>query len=317
MKNFKYLTILTLGVFLLLSCGDDNPISQLEIEGITVENYPRVDGSTSTGPLNTLIACKVLGIDYKWMQNLYADGTYTIYPDYNQAPEGFFGERVKVSQTHQSFINLIDNEVDLILSARKMSPDEKKYAQSKGVSLIETPVALDAFVFIVNEKNPIKNLSIKQIQDIYTGKITNWKEVGEKANPINPYIRDANSGSQELMETLVMAGIEMPEWPTLMISSMMMVFTYLLSDINGLCYTVHYYKEQMVREKSIKSISVDGVFPQKKTIQNRSYPFTTEVYAIISSDVSTSSTTYKLYQSLLSEDGQAVIAESGYVPIGS
>ena len=82
--------------------------------------------------------------------------------------------------------------------------DEKEYADEKGVTLIEKPIARDALAFMVNIKNPIDNLSIEQIQGIYTGDIVNWSEVGGWDCELHPYVRNRNSGSQEKFETMVM-----------------------------------------------------------------------------------------------------------------
>ena len=68
---------------------------------------------------------------------------------------------------------MIDGEADIILTHRTISPDEKVHAESVGVTLTETPIALDAFVFIVNKSNPVKSLTVNQIQKIYTGEISN------------------------------------------------------------------------------------------------------------------------------------------------
>jgi phosphate transport system substrate-binding protein len=133
-----------------------------------MENYPKVDGSTSSDPLNKLIACKLLGYNYTWQKAWHMNGLWYLSTD---IPQEFVAEHLKSSQTHNSIINLIDKQADLILTARKMSPDEQEYADSVGVNIIETPIALDAFVFVVNLNNPVNSLTIKQVQDIYTGKI--------------------------------------------------------------------------------------------------------------------------------------------------
>ena len=73
------------------------------------------------------------------------------------------------------------------------------------------PADGDALVFIVNPENPVKNLTSDQVRKIYTGEISNWKEVGGMDHAITPYIRNADSGSQEKMETLVMDGLKMIE----------------------------------------------------------------------------------------------------------
>jgi phosphate transport system substrate-binding protein len=298
---------------------DDDIDPQLKIiEGFTFDNYPKVDGSTSAEPLNILIACKLLGIRHQWVQNL-EDGLWGIEPvlklrkNYSK-----FWNLIKTSQTHQSFIKLVDKEADITISARKMSPDEKMYADAVGISLIETPVALDAFVIIVNPDNPVTTLTIKQIQDVYTGKITNWKEVGGNDAKINPYVRNANSGSQELMESMVMKDLDIMAFPEapIVISSMFGAIDIVGSDVNSICYTVFYYKERIFKDAifKTKSIAIQGIYPEKESIGNNSYPLTAEVYAVIRSDLDRSSTAYKLYELLQTETGKKVIAESEYVP---
>ncbi len=310
----KYVGIF-LFTLLFISCSNKEVAPPLVLEGINQENYPKVDGSTSLEPLQTMIACKLLGGRYKWMENLATNGTWMLAPDYSDIPREFFLERVKTSQTHQSIINLIDRNADLTLSARKMSEDEKAHAVSKSVSVIETPIALDALVFLVHPSNPVKSLTVAQLRDIYLGKITNWKEVGGKDAKINPYVRNQNSGSQELMESLLMNGQEPPEWPQEIISSMMQAFSTIRYDENGICFTVYYYKESIVRDNNgVKSLALNGVYPDKKSIAERKYPFNAEVYAVIRSDLDRNSMAYRLYELLQTSAGKGVIRESGYVP---
>ena len=290
--------------------------TQFNIAGLTIDNYPSVDGSTSTEPLNTLVACKLLDIIYGWGQNGY-NSTWGIDPyfkdDYTATK---FSEQVKSSQTHQSFVNLIDYKADLTLSARKISPDEKNHADDAGVSLIETPIALDAFIFIVHPNNPIKSLTIEQIQDIYTGKITNWKEVGGRDATINPYVRNANSGSQELMELMVMKDLDIDDFPVSwdVVFTMQGAYDVVQTDVNAICYSVYYYKEQILRTSPTKTIAIEGVSPDTTTISNNSYPLVAEVYAIIRSDLDKLSMAYKLYELLQTQEGKRVISESGYIP---
>jgi len=282
------------------------------IKGLTLDNYPRVDGSTSTYPLNVIIACELLGINYEWLPNPYGHG-WGVEPNLKNNEK--FLEKIKSSQTHQSFINLIDKNADLSLSARKKSQDEMNYANAASISLIETPIALDAFIFIVHPNNPIKSLTIEQIQGIYTGEITNWKEVGGNDATINPYVRNANSGSQELMELLVMRDLEIIELPTSpdVVFTMYGAFDAVSRDINGICYSVFYYKEQILRATHTKTIAIEDIYPDKNTIGNKTYPLVAEVYAVIRNDLDQSSMAYKVYEFLQTEEGKQIINKSGYL----
>ncbi|RYE58061.1 MAG: phosphate ABC transporter substrate-binding protein [Sphingobacteriales bacterium] len=313
MKVSGYLKLLLI-CLLFGACKKDSVINPIVIEGITMENYPKVDGSTSTDPLNRLIASKLLGYEYSWERADFMNGLGYLKTN---LPNEFVTDRLKSSQTHNSIINLIDKKADIILAARKMSPDEKLYAENAGVSLIETPIALDAFIFVANLDNPVKSLTTKQVQDIYTGKIKNWKEVGGNDAMIKPYTRNQNSGSQELMESLVMKGLtpgnfeidHSPELP-----SMSLVFTRIRSDVNALGYTVYYYKDHIVRDPIVKSLAIDGVNPDKKSIKNKTYRYVAEVYATIRSDLDRNSMAYKLFELLQSVEGKSAISESGYIP---
>jgi phosphate transport system substrate-binding protein len=90
------------------------------------------------------------------------------------------------------------------------SDEQLQSAKNAGVELHFTPLAKDAFVFFVNNQNPVSGLSVKQIRDIYLKKITNWKEVGGNNSGILPYQRPENSGSQTAMLKEVMKGEELP-----------------------------------------------------------------------------------------------------------
>jgi phosphate transport system substrate-binding protein len=117
------------------------------------------------------------------------------------------------------------------------------------------------------------------------------------------------------METLVMKGMDMPDWPDAIIMSMMGVYNAIRSDVNGICYSIHYYKEQIIRDAEfVKSIAVNGIYPDKNTIKIKSYPYSAEVFAVIRSDLDIESMAYKLYELLQTEAGDKVIVESGYIP---
>lgn len=169
-------------------------------------------------------------------------------------------ECLQNNNTHPSFLNLIDGKVELIMTARSISRDEKVYAEEQGVTLIEKPIAKDALTFIVNSDNPVNSLTMQQIQDIYTGHIVNWNEVEDYDAVITPCVRNRNSGSQEKFETMVMEGLTIKDFPEMQIGTTMMTpYNQIESDETGIAFTPFYYYDVMVDNESTKSIGVNGV----------------------------------------------------------
>jgi phosphate transport system substrate-binding protein len=232
------------------------------------------------------------------------------------------------SGTHESYINLIEGKADLVLNARKPSEDELRAARDKKVELELQPVALDAFVLIVHGENRLHGLTAEQVRDIYTRKIVNWKEVGGPNKKINAYQRERNSGSQETMESLVMNGRKLTELASYIVTGMAGPFNVLQTDQGGIGYTFYYYERFMspLPESSsygdvlksgrrTKILAIDGIAPDSETIRSHKYPFATEVYLVCRKGLAAESSAGKLRDWFLSPAGQAVVKESGYIPV--
>jgi phosphate transport system substrate-binding protein len=216
--------------------------------GLTIQNYPKVDGSTSAEPLVILIASKILGANYEWVYD-ESDDSRRLYASWVMAmmeggsPNKELCEQinrvVKCHGTREAYVNLINKRADLIIAARLPSDDEVKLARSLGVQFDTRPVALDAFIFLLNAQNPVTGLSIAQIRDIYSGRTVNWREVGGPDAAIQPYQRTRNSGSQELMQTLVMKERAMVRAPDLLTGAIMSFpFLAVGKDVHGIGYSV-------------------------------------------------------------------------------
>ena len=290
------------------------------IEGISFENYPKVDGSTSARTLNAMVFCKLLGISYEWVETDILSHEWYVRPKANDVPKqymDFFDRQIVTSQTNGAFMNLIYGDADIILTHRTISPDEKAHADAIGVTLIETPIALDAFVFIVNKENPVKSLTVDEIQKIYTKEITNWVQVGGNNTDMQVFTRPRNSGSEEVLRTLVMGGLEPADFPPRFeIAGMSFVFLEVSNEQDGICYTFKNYKDVQVRisDNEVPSIAINGIFPDETTIKDETYPFISKVHVAIRSDLDHNSMAYKLYEWLQSEDAKSTIIECGFIP---
>ncbi len=222
--------------------------------------------------------------------------------------------------THGAYENVINGKSDISLVAREPSADEFALARQVGVELDVTPIALDAFVFIKNYENPVAGLSTEQIKGIYSGKLTKWSDAGGPDEAITAYRRNKNSGSQELMDTLVMndtSYAQLNDWRTkdIVHSGMGGPYIALTNDKWGLGYSVYYYEHFMAASPNTKLMAVDGVLPSFNTIQSGEYPYITDVYAVVRKMDPGGSGAVEIRDWLLSHEGQAVIRESGYVPV--
>jgi len=312
--------------FILLSACDKTDEAYKMLSGISLEEWPLTDCSTSTKPVRDLVAYKLLGVPYKWEQDWLGGRVYVINPDLYSEKAPFslkdYQSKNLCSGTHGAYMNLIEGKSDVIIASRDISRNEKVSAAELGVELETAPLAIDALVFIVNPENPVKNLTSDQVRKIYTGEITNWKEVGGVDHAITPYIRNADSGSQEKMETLVMVGLKMIEGTEgtymyeIIGSQMASPYLQLEVDEYGIGYTPFFYCTAMVRDlMKVDMLSIDGVMPSKETLRNNKYPFVSSIYAAVRKTEDHESVAYKLYQFLFTQKGADMIDESGYIAI--
>ena len=320
----RFLHILSCATFVMASlCGCEKTGEREPELDVKFEDWPLTDCSTSTRPVRDLVAYKLLGVPYKWEEDWLSGTTYIIQPDFNGTKSSFsyndyLGKNL-CSGTHGAYENLIESKTDVIIASRDISRNELKSANDAGVKIITEPLAIDALVFIVNPKNPVRNLSADQVRKIYTGEITNWKEVGGIDHTITPYIRDTDSGSQEKMETLVMDGLTMIDgtyMPEIIGSQMASPYLQIEMDEYGIGYTPFFYCTAMVRDlMKANMLSIDGVEPSKKSLKDNTYPFVSSIYAAIRETENQESLAYKLFQFLFTRNGADMIDESGYIAI--
>lgn len=265
------------------------------ITGFSKKGFQRVDGSTATIPLSEATAAELLRIKPEEAKNV-----------------------VRHLTTHNAYENLIAGNADIIF-VTEPSKQELELAKSKNIEIEVIPVVKDAFVFLVNKKNKIESLTIKELQDIYSGKITNWKQVGGADKKILAYQRPVNSGSQTLMLSKVMKGIKMvtPEKsmePAGMGDLIEVVAGYDNSEF-ALGYSVYYYANTMYLRETVKLIGVEGVRPEPATIKSDKYPLTSAYYAVLRKNEPEKSFARDLLKWMLSEQGQKIAEKAGYIPL--
>ena len=286
---------------------------------LTHEDFAAIDGSTATIPITAELARQ------------FCDAT-----DDHLDSTLYTGLFIKHNTTGNAYDNLIgrgNNSIrwsvgsDIIISEKPVSlvfatpPSEEEYsdAEKAGVELEVEPVALDGFVFITHKDNPVDSLTVDQIRDIYSGRITNWKEVGGKDEKIRAFQRTKNSGSQTAMEELVMKNTPMTDPPVAFVAEEMGALVERIAEYENesaaIGYTYYYYINNLYKNPDIKVINIDGISPADENLLSNEYPFTAAYYAVIRSDEPKDSIYRELRDYMLTDEGQEIIRLAGYCPV--
>ena len=268
---------------------DVNPSDKITVQLPEDFVFPNTDGSTSTTNLDKAVRNAILG-----------------------------GEQsVAHTKTYTSFQNLLNGKCELIFTT-PLSDSQLQTMQEQNFRHEAEPVAGEGFVFVVNKDNPVDTLTIEQIKGIYSGEITNWKEVGGNDAEIIAYQRNADSGSQNYMisfmgDTPLMKPVT-DQIPASM-SGILDVIAGYDNGIDAIGYSVYAYSDGMYENISeIKYIKVNGVEPSLTTLADGSYPLLGYNYAVFSADEPKASNVRALVKWIQSDEGQQVIADAGYIP---
>lgn len=262
--------------------GSENIYSvrgEVELEG----DLPTIDGAAALLPI-------------------YAGFVESIYPEDSVI---FNGESyddasaMHYTNTRGAYKDIVDGKADLIICVAP-SEEQLAYAAQNGVELEMVEIGKDAFVFIVNSDNPVSDISVEQIRGIYSGEITNWKELGGPNVPIAAMRRNEGSGSQSALENL------MGDTP------IVADYTALFGSPIG--FSFRYYVTGMLAEGGVKMLSVNGVEPDIENIASGAYPVTSSIYAVYRKG-ETNANVYKAVDFMLSKEGQDIVEKSGYIPV--
>ncbi len=262
---------------------------------LSLEEYPVMDGSTANLPMMAEILSEVCAIPLEEAEEL-----------------------TTCSKTPRAWENIVNGSSDILL-VYEAAEETKALLEESGVELEITPVGRDALVFINNENNPVKDLSQQQLTDIYTGKITNWQDVGGEDQSIIAYQRVDTSGSQSLFMKLLMQDAQPMEAPQeLKPAEMDMLIDELArynNEGNALGYSVFYYASYMYQQPGLQMIAVDGVQPADETIADGSYPLLNEYYVVIRADEPADSAARQLRDWIVGEEGKVAMTKAGYIPL--
>ena len=278
---------------------------QLGVDG----EMPVIDGSTSTYPYTEAL-----------YHALFTNGT--AHP---QFPESH-------SKSYESYEKLIRGDVDLLFAATKASSELEALAEERGVELEYIPVAYDAMVFFTNLENPVDGLTRQQIQDIYVrDAYDSWDQVGGSDAKLLPYCRNTDSGSHALMERYFLEDGRLSLNPAILQGNVSIAMSSALTDVASalsldppayaIGYSVYAYYDIYevlmgdVTPNKLKLLAIDGVYPTDETIADGTYPLSDYNYIVLRSDEPQGSPARRLAEFMVSEAGQQVVSDAGFLPL--
>jgi phosphate transport system substrate-binding protein len=212
---------------------------------------------------------------------------------------------------------LINGTVNIANASREMKPEEIAAAQANGFTPVQLVVARDAIAVVVNPSNPVGRLTLQQISDIYTGKITNWREVGGEDRPIVLLSRESNSGTYVyFLENVIRLGkpsdlLFAPD--TLLMPSSEGISTEVRQNPNTIGYDGLGY---VTPDQKMIAVAEDAAGPyvlaSVKTVNDGSYPIARPLYMYTAGQPSGP---VKDYLDWVVSDGQALVQKLGFVPL--
>ena len=280
-----------LSSFIITSCGSSNNSSASNSPANYIENK----GSDT-----------IVNLALAWAEQYQSD-----HPDVRISVTG--------GGSGTGIAALVNGTVDLANASRKIKDEEIAEAQSNGVEPVEHIIARDAIAVIVNPNNPVSELTLQQISDIYSGKYVNWQEVGGEDRPIVRLSRETNSGTHVyFLETVLRLGSKEDKtlfsMDTLLLPSSEGIISEVRDNPNAIGYDgLGYVPDDLKTIAIAKEKGSAYILPSIETVNDKSYAIARDLYMYTNGE---STGIVKEYLDwILSDEAQVIVAELGFVPV--
>jgi phosphate transport system substrate-binding protein len=289
--NFFLLTPFLFTFFLLTSCGSSNSSSASDSPAKYIENK----GSDT-----------IVNLALAWAEQYQGD-----HPDVRISVTG--------GGSGTGIAALVNGTVDIANASRKIKDEETVEAQSNGVEPVEHIIARDAIAVIVNPNNPVSELTLQQISDIYSGKYVNWTEVGGEDRPIVRLSRETNSGTHVyFLETVLRLGNKenktLFSMDTLLLPSSEGIISEVRDNPNAIGYDgLGYVPDDLKMVAIAKKQGGAYVLPSIETVNDKSYAIARDLYMYTNGEPTGIVKEYLDW--ILSDEAQVIVAELGFVPV--
>jgi len=206
------------------------------------------------------------------------------------------------------FAALIDKTAAIGMASRPAKPEEIANGKAKGVDLKETIVAYDGIAVIVNTANPIKGLTKKQVEQVFTGEITDWSAVGGSGGKISVYTRNTSSGTYAEFKELAMKKRDYaPDSQKL--AGNEQIAQEVGKNPNGVGYIGLAY----TKASGIKVVPIDGASPSKESVLAKSYPYARPTFFYTNREPT--GVVKEFIDFTVGPEGQKIVEQVGFVPI--
>lgn len=263
--------------------------------------------------LSLIAATAIFTTAIQSFATVIAEGSTTVLPFAQKAAESLMDSNPKIDISIRGggsgvgINSLISKRCDIAMASRSIKESEKSDAKKNKVSPVVYVIAMDAISIIVHPKNKIDALTKEQIRDIFSGKITNWKELGGADKKIVIVSRDGASGTFETFNELALNGQKLSK-NALMQTSNQAVSQIISSSEGAIGYVGLGYVSGRV-----KAVKVNNIAPSPETVLNKTYPFSRELYFY--TDGAAKNEAKEYIDFVLSAAGQKIAASLGFVPV--
>ena len=206
------------------------------------------------------------------------------------------------------FAALIDKTAAIGMASRPAKPEEIANGKAKGVDLKETIVAYDGIAVIVNSANPIKGLTRKQVEQIFTGEITDWSAVGGSGGKVSVYTRNTSSGTYAEFKELAMKKRDYAQ-DSQKLAGNEQIAQEVGKNRNGVGYVGLAY----TKASEIKVVPIDGASPSKESVLAKSYPYARPTFFYTNGQPT--GVVKEFIDFTVGPEGQKIVEQVGFVPI--
>jgi phosphate transport system substrate-binding protein len=286
----RAIILLLLSTFILSSCGSSNNSAASD----TAANYIENKGSDT-----------IVNLALAWAEK-YQSG----HPDIRISVTG--------GGSGTGIAALVNGTVDIANASRKIKEEETAEATKNGINPVEHIIARDAIAVIVNPENPVSELTLQQISDIYSGKYSNWQEVGGEDRPIVRLSRETNSGTHVyFLETVLRLGNKEDKslfsMDTLLLPSSEGIISEVRNNPNAIGYDgLGYVPKDLKKIAIAKKTGEPYVLPSIETVNDKSYAIARDLYMYTNGEPTGIIKDYLAW--ILSDEAQQIVADLGFVP---